>query len=146
MKISLGFDHRGVVLKNTIIECLNNLSVQYIDRGTISEKSVDYPDFAEKVAEDVKNDESQLGILVCNTGIGMAIAANKFKGIRAAYVINPFTAESARRHNDANILVLGAITIEKEEICKTIETFIKCNFDKGRHQRRIDKINEIENY
>lgn len=144
MKISMGFDHRGYLLKDEIKKCLDEKGIEYTDHGTHSEESVDYPDYASMVSMDITSGNADFGILVCNTGIGMSIAANKFRGIRAAYVIDKMTAESSRRHNNANILVLGYVTVNKQDICEIIDKFLNTEFDGGRHQRRIDKICSTE--
>lgn len=144
MIVSLGFDHRGYMLKRDIIKCLEENNMEYIDRGAFSEDSVDYPDYAAAVSDDIISGRADFGILACNTGIGMSIAANKYRGIRAAYVIDKMTAESARRHNNANILVLGYVTVNKKHICDIITIFLNTGFDGGRHKRRIDKICSTE--
>ncbi len=140
MNISIGFDHKGFLLKKQIIECLEEMNIDYIDRGTFSDESVDYPDYSAMVTDDIINGKADYGILVCNTGIGMSIAANKVKDIRAAYVINESTAESSRKHNNANVLVMGLITVDREALCSIIQKFITADFEGGRHKRRIEKI------
>ncbi|HAV91622.1 TPA: ribose 5-phosphate isomerase B, partial [candidate division WOR-3 bacterium] len=133
MIISIASDHKGFILKEKIKKCFSEDTIQFIDRGTFSEESVDYPDYAALVSDDVINKRCSFGILICESGIGMSIAANKHKGILAAYVINEKTASSARRHNNANILVLGAAIINQDDACKIVETFSRENFEGGRH-------------
>jgi len=140
MKISIGADHRGFALKERIKKCSLGEDVSFQDRGAFSEESVDYPDYAALVAEDVTGGSCEFGILICESGIGMSIAANKHKGILAAYVINEKTASSARRHNNANVLVLGSAIIDHEKACAIVKTFISEKFEAGRHKRRVDKV------
>ncbi len=142
MRIAIGCDHRGLKLKQTVMKLLAAAGHSYQDFGCYTEESVDYPDIALKVAKAVANGEFDRGILICSTGIGMCIAANKVRGIRAALAYDAFAAERACQHNDANILCLGA---EKpKEIPEIINAFLTCKFEGGRHQRRIDKIKEME--
>ncbi|MEO0233699.1 MAG: ribose 5-phosphate isomerase B [candidate division WOR-3 bacterium] len=142
MKISIGSDHRGFKVKEEIKKCTE---FEFIDRGTFSEESVDYPDYVKAVAQDVLEKRVDFGILICYSGIGMSIAANKIKGIRAAYVIDQEFASLARKHNDANILVLGAKVIEGKDLCKIVKVFAEEKFEGGRHQKRLDKICSFEN-
>lgn len=142
--IIIGSDHGGFTLKEHIKEFLQSQNIPYEDLGTFSEESVDYPDYAIKVAQAVANDPSTQGILCCGTGIGMSIAANKVKGIRAALCQDLFCAQMSRRHNDANILCLGARVIDKELALKIVQTFLTTKFDGGRHSNRLNKIHEIE--
>lgn len=114
------------------------------DMGTSSEESVDYPDFAAKVAGRVQQGQSDLGILVCGTGIGMAIAANKIGGVRAAVAHDIMTAQMSREHNDANVLTLGARVLSEHQIIEVVATFLNTRFAGGRHQRRVDKISELD--
>ncbi len=144
MKIALGADHAGFELKNRIKQHLGEDGIEVQDEGTNSDDSVDYPDFARKVAEDVVEGRADLGVLVCGTGIGMAISANKVPGIRAANCDTVFQAQMSREHNDANVLALGARVLQPEAAIAIVETWIKTNFAGGRHQRRIDKIHEME--
>jgi len=144
MKIGIGSDHAGFDMKNFLKEELEKEGYKIIDYGTNIKKSVDYPDFASKVAEGIIKKEIEKGILICGTGIGMSIAANKFKGIRAARCCTIYDAVLARQHNDANILTLGARLTGNHlalEICKT---FLEAPFLKGRHLRRVNKIKKIE--
>lgn len=144
MKIALGFDHGGIVAKKAIIALLESKSIEYTDFGTFEEKSCDYPDYAVKVAKSVAKGEHDLGILVCGTGIGMSIAANKVKGIRASCANDLYSAEMTRRHNNSNVLALGARVISVEKIVEIVDKYISTDFDGGYHQRRLDKIKELE--
>ncbi|MEG2202438.1 MAG: ribose 5-phosphate isomerase B [Christensenellaceae bacterium] len=145
MKIAFGCDHGGFVLKQEIIDYLKKNGHEVIDFGTNDAKSVDYSDYAYPVANCIKNDEAQLGILICGTGIGMSIAANKVPGIRCAVVSDTFTAHATREHNDANIIAMGARVLGAGLAVDIVDTFIRTSFSGDeRHQRRIDKITEIE--
>ena len=143
--IALGADHGGYCLKEAIIEYLNKNGIEYKDYGCYSEESVDYAVYAKKVADAVKSGEAERGILCCGTGIGISIAANKVKGIRAAVVTNEFCAEMTRRHNDANILAMGGRVISPETAVKLTDIFLNTEFEGGRHERRIEQIAKIEN-
>jgi len=143
--VALGGDHTGYTVKNLLSKILVEKGFSVQDVGTYDEKSCDYPDFAFAVAKKVKNGEVDFGILVDATGIPSAITANKIKGIRAATCYNEFTAKSAREHNNANILVIGAKAIGEETIKGILETWLNTKFGGERHQRRLDKITEIEN-
>ncbi|PIP14009.1 MAG: ribose 5-phosphate isomerase B [bacterium (Candidatus Stahlbacteria) CG23_combo_of_CG06-09_8_20_14_all_34_7] len=140
MKISIGSDHKGFILKEKIKKCFSADKIKFEDHGAFSEESVDYPDYVSLVADDVINKKCDFGILICESGIGMSIAANKHKGIFAAYVINEKTASSAKRHNNANVLVLGSAIVNHDNVCEIVETFAKEKFEGGRHKRRIRKI------
>ncbi len=142
MKIAIGNDHRGVQLKRSLVAKFKG--VTFIDVGSDSKERVDYPDFAKAVSEKVISGACERGILICSTGIGMSIAANKFRGIRAAMVWNPVVAEMTRLHNDSNILCLSGDYVEEETAFKILEVWLKTPFEGGRHQLRVDKINEIE--
>jgi RpiB/LacA/LacB family sugar-phosphate isomerase len=144
LEIAIGSDHAGVKLKKEIIEILVSEGYNTIDCGTYSEESVDYPDIAKSVAEQVIQ-KKILGILICGTGIGISIAANKIPGIRAALCQDQFTARLAREHNDANILAIGARITGSGLAAEIVKTFIKSSFAEGRHQRRVEKINLLEN-
>lgn len=145
MKIAIGCDHGGVVLKSAILEYLKDKSIEVIDYGTNGSESVDYPDFARAVAESVAQLKADKGILMCGTGIGISIAANKVKGIRCAVVHNEFTAQAASAHNNANILSLGGRILSPEEAVRLIDIWLNTAFEGGRHVGRLDKISEIEN-
>lgn len=140
MKIYIGSDHAGVGLKTLIKERFAD-RYEFEDVGTFTEESVDYPDFAHPVATRVLKDGESFGILICGTGNGMAIAANKHAGIRAALCWSPEISALAKQHNNANIVVLPARFIEAEAAVSTLEAFLNASFEAGRHQRRIDKIN-----
>ncbi len=145
MKIAIASDHAGYLLKDEIIKHLREKGYQYTDFGVNSEKSVDYPDYAEKVALSVKNKEHDFGILVCGSGIGMSITANKIPGIRAALCSETYSARMAREHNDANILALGGRVIGPELAKDVVDTFLSTRFcTSGRHHIRVSKMNEIE--
>lgn len=145
MNISIGSDHRGYELKLSIKPWLENQGYVLIDAGTDSSESVDYPQFAFEVARTVAAGEADLGILICGTGIGMSIAANKVKGIRAARACTVEDAGMARRHNNANVLCLGADTVGSKGLAtRIIQAWLQANFEEGRHQRRLQKISEFE--
>jgi ribose 5-phosphate isomerase B len=144
MKIALGNDHAGLPLKNEIVNHLMGKGIELKDFGTYTEDSCDYPDYALKVAEAVVAKEFDFGILICGTGIGISIAANKVTGARAALCSDTFSAHSCREHNNANILALGQRVIGVGLALDIVDTFINAEFLGGRHQRRIDKIEEIE--
>ncbi len=140
MKLAIGCDHGGYELKENLIARFSKEGHEFVDFGTYSSESVDYPDFAFAVGEYVAEGNCDLGILVCSTGIGISIAANKVDGIRAAHCTDTYSAKMSRRHNDANILALGA-KITGEAIAEEIvEVFLAESFEGGRHQRRVDKI------
>lgn len=140
----IGSDHGGLDLKSALAKYLKERKIEVIDAGTASEASVDYPDFGLKVAELVASGKADRGILVCGTGIGMSIAANKVPGIRAALVTDTFMARMAKEHNNANILVLGGRVLDEQQACELVETWLDASFEGGRHQGRLDKIVEIE--
>lgn len=144
MKIAIGCDHGAFRLKNEIIEFLNSEKYEVKDFGTYSEESCDYPDIALPVAEAVANKEYDFGILVCGTGIGIGIAANKVPGIRAALCSDTFSAHATREHNNANILTMGQRVVGTGLALDIVKTFLNTEFEGGRHQKRIDKISEIE--
>ena len=143
-KIALGSDHAGFEEKEKIKKTLDEIGIQYEDLGTYSLDSVDYPDFARKVGEAVASGAAEQGILVCGSGIGVAIAANKIDGVRAAQAWNPETARLAREHNDANVLTIGARVIPETEIPNIIKAWFAADFAGGRHEKRIEKITALE--
>ncbi len=143
-KVLIASDHAGFDGKEAIKKTLDEMSVEYEDVGTDSPDTVDYPDYAERVARRVASGEAERGILVCGSGIGMEIAANKVPGVRAALAWNEETAKLARRHNDANILAVGGRTTSRETIERIIRAFLTTDFEGGRHQRRIEKIEKLE--
>jgi len=144
MKIALASDHAGFQEKERLKPLLDELGIQYEDLGTISTASVDYPDYARKVGDEVAAGHVEQGLLVCGSGTGMAIAANKVPGVRAALAWNEETARLAREHNDANVLALGARTTPGDELPKIVRAWFAAKFDRGRHERRVNKILEIE--
>jgi len=144
MKVALGADHAGFALKDALKRTLDALGVEHHDFGTSSGESVDYPDFARAVAEGVATGRFDRGILVCGTGVGMAIAANKVPGIRAAVVSDEETARLSREHNDANVLTLGARVMSPDRAHAIVGTFLGTPFEGGRHGRRVDKIHRLE--
>lgn len=145
MKIAIGSDHAGYELKEEIKTYLIRKQIEVIDYGTYNVESVDYPDFAQKVAKCVANKTAEFGILVCYTGIGMSMASNKIKGVRAALVCSEENARLTREHNDANVLCLGAKDVEVKLAEKLVDIFISTSFAGGRHEKRVKKIEEIEN-
>jgi ribose 5-phosphate isomerase B len=142
--LAIGSDHGGLQLKNAIIAYLTRQGVVVSDAGTTDDASVDYPDFGQKVAEMVASGSAERGILVCGTGIGMSIAANKVTGIRAALVTDAFMARMATEHNNANILVLGGRVLDEQAGCELVGAWLGAEFAGGRHQARLDKITGIE--
>jgi ribose 5-phosphate isomerase B len=143
-RIALGADHAGFPVKEAIKKYLLEAGYPVEDLGTWSEESVDYPDYARRVAERVAHGEDRFGILVCGTGIGMSIAANKVEGIRAALAHDGNTARMAREHNDANVLTLGGRVVGDAKALEIVRDFLITQFAGGRHQRRIDKITELD--
>lgn len=142
--IAIGSDHGGFQLKKDIMKHLDELGLEYKDYGTYSEESCDYPIYGEAVAKAIVNGEADKGILICGTGIGISISANKVKGIRAALCGDCFSAEFTRRHNDANILAMGARVTGSGLALKIVDTFLTTEFEGGRHARRVDMIREME--
>jgi ribose 5-phosphate isomerase B len=142
--IVIGSDHGGLNLKTALTSYLQRRGCSVSDAGTDSDVSVDYPDFGQKVAEMVVAGTAELGVLICGTGIGMSIAANKVPGIRAALVTDVFMARMAREHNNANILVLGGRVLDEQNACDLVGAWLDAKFEGGRHQGRLDKIAEIE--
>lgn len=145
-KIYIGADHAGFPLKETLRDFARELGHEVIDLGTFSEDSVDYPDLAREVGEKVRENAGSQGILVCGTGIGVAIAANKLKGIRAANVHDVNEAEMSRKHNNANVVTVGARTTDVQTAKDIVETFLKTDFEGGRHEARVAKITAIEEH
>jgi len=143
MRIAIGCDHRGLDLKQFVMGLLTEAEHGYEDFGCYTTDSVDYPDIAQKVAEAVATGRFERGILICNTGIGMSIAANKVKGIRAALCCDAFSARRARQHNDANILCLG-VGQGQDRVREIVDAFLTQEFEGGRHARRLDKIKAME--
>ena len=144
MRIALGCDHRGLGLKQAIIDFCGKSGYEYHDFGCYDTQSVDYPDFALPVAEAVASGKFDFGILICSTGIGMSIAANKVKGIRAALCCGVHDAQRAREHNDANVLCLAGDDVELSLTMDMIKSFLSAKFEGGRHLRRLEKVRAIE--
>ncbi len=144
MKIAIASDHAGYEEKERLKPLLNELGIPFEDLGTVSPESVDYPDYARKVAEEVAAHNVDQGVLVCGSGTGMAIAANKVPGVRAAVAWNEDIARLAREHNDANVLSLAARFTPYDELVKIVRVWFAAKFDGGRHARRVEKIREIE--
>lgn len=144
MKIIIGCDHAGLELKLELLPLLTDLGIDFSDIGADCAGSVDYPDFGEKVSEAVSSGKADRGILICGTGIGMSIVANKYPGIRAALCNDLFTAKMSRLHNDANVLVIGGRIIGKDLAKEIVRVWLATPFEGGRHQRRLDKIKHIE--
>ncbi len=143
MRIAVGCDHRGLNPKQSVINLITDAGHSYEDFGCYTTDPVDYPDIAQKVAEAVTTGHFDRGILICGTGIGMCIVANKVKGIRAALCYSTLSASWARQHNDANILCLGAEE-RQEQVPEIVNAFLTSEFEGGRHQRRVDKIRDME--
>ena len=144
MKVAVGCDHAGFPLKSTVLGALDELDLKYEDFGCFSEESVDYPDIGASVARSVASGEYDRGILLCGSGIGMSMVANKVRGIRAAYCENVKNAGLSRAHNDANVLTLGAKVVAPELAVAILKEWFQTEFDAGRHGRRVNKITEIE--
>ena len=145
MKIAMGADHGGYSLKEVVKKHLVEAGHEVLDLGTHDTESCNYPVYAEKVAYAVADKEADLGVLICGTGIGMSIAANKVKGIRAAAVSDCFTAQATREHNDSNIICLGERIVGPGLAMRIVDTWLEASFQGGRHQTRVDMINELEN-
>lgn len=144
MKIALACDHGGLNLKNTIREYLNGFGHAVVDFGTNTADSCDYPDYALPAAEAVANGECEKGILICSTGIGVSIVANKVRGVRCAHCHDVYCAEFTRRHNDANMLAMGEKVVGSGYALQIVDTFLNTEFEGGRHERRVNKITAIE--
>ena len=144
MKIAIGADHAGVELKDRLREALRGAGHEVVDFGTNSRESTDYPDYAKAVAEGVAHGDAERGILVCSTGVGMSIAANKVEGIRAALAVQPEQVRLTRAHNNANVLALGANFTEAATAEEMVRVFLNTPFEGGRHERRLEKIRQLE--
>jgi len=144
MKIAIGSDHRGYQVKQRIVLLLQQMGHEVSDFGTQSTAAVDYPDFAFEVAKTVQQGKAERGVLICGTGIGMSIAANKVLGIRAVPVHDNITTEMCRRHNDANVMCLSADMLGEELIDQMVKIFLTTEFEGGRHARRVEKITQFE--
>lgn len=144
MVISIGSDHRGFELKSKLVRFLEQAGHDVVDEGTHNADSVDYPDLATQVSNKVSSGDAERGILICGTGIGMAITANKFPGVRAATCHDEFTAEICRRHNDVNVLCLSSNGVGERQLERIVQLWLATQFEGGRHSRRLEKIREIE--
>ncbi len=143
--IAIGCDHGGLNIKNAVIEYFKENGIEYTDCGCYTDESVDYPIYAYKVAQSVATGGAELGIICCGTGIGVSMAANKVKGIRAAVCTDEFCAEMTRRHNNANIMCMGGRVIDEAKAVKLASIFLNTPFEGGRHEKRVNMITEIEN-
>lgn len=144
MRVAIGSDHRGFAIKDHVVAKLEEAGHEVVDVGTCSGESVDYPDIAAEVSCKVSAQEVERGILICGTGIGMAIAANKFSGVRAAPCCDELTAEMSRRHNDLNVLCLSADMLGQNLVGRMVEIWINTEFEGGRHARRVEKISKLD--
>ena len=144
MKIAVASDHRGVSVRARILDIIQGMGFEGVDFGANGEESVDYPDYASKVAGAVSSAEADRGILICGTGIGMCIVANKFDGVRAAPIHDDITAALSRQHNDLNVLCLSADLISDQGLDRIVNTWLKTEFEGGRHARRLEKLAKIE--
>ena len=144
MKIAIGSDHGGYLLKQDVLVWLEEHDIDFEDFGCYSRESVDYPIYGEKVARAVAAGEADFGIVICTTGIGISIAANKVKGIRCAHCTDPLSAEMTRRHNNANVLALGAGLTGTNLALRMVEVFLNTQFEGSYHQRRVDQVNNIQ--
>ena len=142
--LAIASDHGGFALKQELMAHLRDTGVEFEDLGTYTEESCDYPDYAEKLGRAVAAGEYEKGVLICGTGIGISIAANKIPGIRCALCGDCYSAEMARRHNNANVMALGGRVVGPEPAKRILDTFLTTSFDGGRHQRRVDKITALE--
>ncbi len=144
MKFYIATDHAAYRIKSSVIEMLQDLGCEVVDLGPQNSDRVDYPDYAHKLCKEVLRDVGSFGILICGTGIGMSLAANKHEGIRAALCHDAYTAQMAREHNDANVLCFGERVVGLGVIESIIDTFVKSDFEGGRHTQRVQKIEEID--
>lgn len=144
MKISIGADHGGVELRTALVQWLESEGHTVTDHGTFTEDSVDYPDYAAMVGHDVASGKSNFGVLICRTGVGVCISANKIKGVRAAAVHNEDDAHLSREHNNANVICFGASHEDVPTATRFLQIFLSAQFEGGRHERRVDKITHLE--
>ncbi len=144
MRVAIGSDHRGVEWRRRTGEYISSLGIDVLDFGGTGDQKVDYPDIAADVSQQVATGKCERGVLFCGTGIGVSIAANKIRGIRAAVCHDRHTAEMSRRHNDANVLCLSADRLTPDEVLEIVKHWLTTDFEGGRHQRRVDKIAQIE--
>ncbi len=145
MKIAIGNDHAAVEMKNHIVKYLEAKGYEMVNFGTDTNESCDYPIYGKKVADAIKNGECELGILICGTGIGISLAANKVKGIRAAVCSESYSARLTRQHNNANIIAFGARVVDEKTAENIVDEFLNAEYEGGRHQKRVDMITAIEN-
>lgn len=145
MKIAIGCDHGGISLKDSVIKAITDNGHEVLDFGTYNTESCDYPDYAYRVAQSVLSGEAQRGILLCGTGIGMSIAANKVKGIRCGHVTDVFSAQMTAEHNNANIIAMGGRITDAETAYQIVTIYLAGKFAGGRHQNRLDKVTKLEN-
>ena len=145
MKVAIASDHRGFKLKQRLVQSLRDAGIDIVDTGTCDDAACDYPDFACPVAHQVSEGRVQRGILICGTGIGMSIVANKFRGVRAASCHDEVMVEISRRHNDVNVLCLAGDLVGTRDITETVLMWLRTDFDGGRHESRIQKIGQVEN-
>jgi len=145
MKVAIGSDHAGFEVKEQIKRIIEELGLEVVDFGTNSAESVDYPEFGAKVGKSVASGETEQGIVVCGSGTGIAIAANKVKGVRAVQAWSEEVARLAKEHNDANVIAIGARVLSTEQIDKIIRAWFAASYEGERHQRRVDKLSELEN-
>lgn len=143
MKIALGSDHAGYILKEALKKHLDDKGIEFKDYGTFKMDSCDYPEYAYKVGQAITTEDADLGILICGTGIGMSITANKIKGVRAALANNIEAAQMSRLHNDANVLCLGGRVLDEDAAIEIVETWLNTSFEGGRHQSRINLISQL---
>lgn len=143
MKVAIGSDHAGYLLKEKVKEYLKESDIQFTDYGTFKEESADYPEYAYKVGSSINNQEADMGILICGTGLGMCISANKIKGIRAALVYSEETAQLSRLHNNSNVICLGARTLEDAQSITLLKTWLNTSFEGGRHEQRLELITKL---
>ncbi len=144
MNIAIGCDHAAFELKNAVIEHLKELEIEVIDVGTYSNERTDYPIYADKVSNLVESKEVRYGILICGTGVGMSIAANKHKGIRAVVCSEPYSAAASKRHNQANVLCFGARVVGTGLAFDIVDSFLEAKYEGGRHQKRVDMLNALD--
>ncbi len=144
MKVAIGCDHGGYILKSAVISTLQDLGADVVDFGTNGTDSVDYPEFGQKVAESVASGQCECGVVICGTGIGISISANKVKGIRCAVVTNTFMAEATKKHNNANIIALGGRVVSEDEAIAIVKAWFSADFEGDRHQKRLNQIADIE--
>ena len=144
MRVSIGSDHAGFEQKQALVDYLKGKGVEVVDRGPANDDRVDYPDYAAPVARDVADGAADYGVLVCGTGIGMAMAADKVPGVRAANIINPAFAALCREHNDANVITLSGRFVPLEENERILDTFLATDFGGGRHAGRVEKIMALD--